>query len=772
MARISGKIILVTVIFCILTIHVFCAEPLITLRTLDKNGNILSQAAAGIPFILEIAVHDADHKEPPTVQGLTHEMILKEQVHTSISLNNNQQRHSKKYLYTLLIDQPGTYLFGPATVELSRGTINSQKLSVVVGAKPIIAYDEPVLFEVIPSKIEAFVGEKITYIIRLSYDYSEPITPHALELLSGENLKFIEPKGPLKTSYERNGKRYGCFEWHGYFYAQNAGKQIIQPLKAQYTQDNTRNRSGWTSFFDPFGIHEKKIITSLAVTLAIKKLPETNKKIHAIGSFDRYLLSINKTRVKQGDAFVLTTQLEGKGNFSEIETPSLELPTGCKWYPSSTIIKDNGVFEIKKFEFVVQTIDAGLCHIPSQEFTFFDPDSGIYRTLYTEPAVIMVQENKFEQHIADVTHRIDQQQTTETISKGQRTWLAVDALHESIKKFSISLVVFIILLLLPVAYGLLIYIIALRSRYLHSDSVLRKYALKKAFQQLKILEKNGDANQLYSLFVQLFGLSEENLIESYLRSLQMSEIQLKEWRDFWQMLVQLNFDTSAISIYEKQKLLRDAHGWLILFEKLFSRSFNRKHVTRFSLCIITCLMVNITASEENEYKKIKELRERQAYATYSEFEKIEQEISEIKQQRENAKIADDSFLFMLRRFAHILPRSIWQILFLSLWYSIFLMLFSKHLNYYKRYLIMYCLLLCATAVFVIPDYYRGLHKHAVVFQEKIPVYMGPSNDTPIRFYANYLDEMVIAKKMGDWKLIEVNNQTGWVCEGIEEFYAS
>ena len=117
-------------------------------------------------------------------------------------------------------------------------------------------------------------------------------------------------------------------------------------------------------------------------------LPEEGKPegfSGAVGKFG-FNVSVSPTEVKEGDPITLRMTVNGEGNLTAFEMPSLSSKDNFKLYDPQIIEKDN----IKKSEQVIIPNSAEVIQVPKIQFSYFDPDLKRYQTITRGPFPITV----------------------------------------------------------------------------------------------------------------------------------------------------------------------------------------------------------------------------------------------------------------------------------------------------------------------------------------------------------------------------------------------
>ena len=167
-------------------------------------------------------------------------------------------------------------------------------------------------------------------------------------------------------------------------------------IKSEYAKSQADN-----GFFDMLqnfgdagipasGLDEQNVtLTTAPVTIDVKPLPLENKPKNfrgAVGDFN-ISSSLQKNNFTTDDAGNLKIVVSGKGNIQLVNAPGIVWPAGIDAYDAS--VKDNvdksqvPMQGSKVFSFPFTISKPGDYNIDSISFSYFDPESATYKTVYT-----------------------------------------------------------------------------------------------------------------------------------------------------------------------------------------------------------------------------------------------------------------------------------------------------------------------------------------------------------------------------------------------------
>lgn len=298
---------------------------------------------------------------------------------------------------TGVFTKPGTYKIGPAYIKSRTGKAyqSANTITVTVAKKVHLSNGQisaqqrsnPAFGVIQTNKKSIYEGESVVVGAKV-YSRFEP------SRIGGYNT-FIQRKGiefqplvntarNLKVREETyKGVNYYTFEYdRNLIFPSGTGLFMLEP----YTMDVLQGFKGYT-------------VTSSGATIEIKPLPGNapNDFIGAVGDFS-ISRSIDTTRVKEGDVFKLTINVEGIGNIQNSLEPKLNLPKGMIVYGDPIVTRAisygvNGAEGSISYEFNIQVSVKGKTNIPATSISFFDPVSAQYKTVKSSEQSIFVEKD-------------------------------------------------------------------------------------------------------------------------------------------------------------------------------------------------------------------------------------------------------------------------------------------------------------------------------------------------------------------------------------------
>lgn len=357
---------------------------------------------------------------------------------SNFSMVNGSMSHTVKctYTYALQAYQEGTVHVGSASLTVKGNKITSQPFDIKVipddgshaapsgggtssgqGQSQQNTNDPQVsgkdlFLRVIPSKKSAYVGEQVVLTYKL---YTKvPVSSVSLSKMpsyAGFWTKDVsDNSGTLKQSSEYiNGIEYTTAEIQKVIVVpQRSGTLTLDPMtmeciaQVRTERNNSRSMDPFEAFFnDPFFnrniVNVKKELSSQALTLEVKSLPENGKPASFAGAVGNYSFksNIDKTELSTNEAVTITLTVSGTGNVELLQMPEPVFPPDFEVYDpkisTSTNVGSQGLTGTKKAEYLAIPRRAGNFTIPSVEFSYYNSSTESYEVLSSEPYEIKVE---------------------------------------------------------------------------------------------------------------------------------------------------------------------------------------------------------------------------------------------------------------------------------------------------------------------------------------------------------------------------------------------
>lgn len=521
MDKIVGKVFIF-----FLSLSVVCLNARVTMEVRTDNG-AQNQVVVGQPFTLDVVIDEVYGSiQTPTIKGLNGFAVRQSGSYMS-SING---KSSARYSYQVRIDKLGSFTLGPAIVTHQQQEYISNEVRVDV-VKDVVtatnnnksnqATEQKAFLRLMVDSESVFVGQKVSCILRF-YFQDTSLSLHnvgmpELPAFDGKEVSKLE-----QGTAEVDGIEYHYAQWRWDMYPTKPGEFIIPAYNADYDIPLKDNHLFGGLFMFVSNRVDRKRVYSNAVTLKVLPLPHYNHPVHAVGVFERFSAEIKPGMAKEGEGMVLTMDIEGNGNLQAIAIPILQLPKSLKYYDSNNSIiipRHSDELPKKRFEFIVQGMQAGDCEIPEQLFTYFDIERHAYVTLRTSPLAVSIKSGMNNAKKDMVRPVLPHEEAIEaTVNNIIADINVVGQWYPVTERRPLPWWVFQLLFLIPCMY--IIYPF-MADKFIvitgNNARLKRRRVFKNAHKQIDQAIKNGEAQNLHSIFMQLIqqlNLSTEILMKT------------------------------------------------------------------------------------------------------------------------------------------------------------------------------------------------------------------------------------------------------------------
>lgn len=333
--------------------------------------------------------------------------------------------------------------------------------------------DKAVFVRAIPSKSKVVKGEEI--VISYKIYTLVPVSEYQVDKFpSSQGFWVEELDNQLTPTLEKeviDGKTYQVATLRKVLvYPQKSGTLNINPMGLEivaHLQTGTSRRQRvstgdpfFDAFFnDPFFSHttpvfervNKKLKTN-ALSIQVEELPQSDESfLGAVGQFD-ISSSIDTSFCRTNEAITLSYTISGKGNLTLIENLKLALPDEFEVYEPN--ITDDisrtaaGQSGSRTFQYIIIPRVEGNYSIPALNFTYFDPESGEYKTVTTQSYELKIEkgknDNKFMEQMSEREKYRNMSITDVFVSKNKKDGVLIPVFSS----FGLYISIFVLLLAL------------------------------------------------------------------------------------------------------------------------------------------------------------------------------------------------------------------------------------------------------------------------------------------------------------------------------------
>lgn len=320
---------------------------------------------------------------------------------------NGKKSYSKTYSYFLSPIEKGSFEIGQASIEVDDEIYKTLPVRVTVTSAvdiptdpndPNYLADKNIHLVAEVSNKKPFLNEAISVSYKL---YVSPDTGvnNWRELEAPRYADFWSNNIDIKSLNVQNGTfkgkpyRYVVLR-RTLLYPQKTGELKIEPLTLDISVQVPSNRRDF--FGNLISSSVNKTVSSGSSIIDVKSLPIDNKPKDfsgAVGSFS-FEIKSDKKELLTDEAFQLSLIVSGDGNFNLFEDPKISLPNSLEVYEPEKIsnisVRARGIKGNINNKYTVVPINPGKYTIPETKFSFFNPVSAEYKTIYSDPIFIDV----------------------------------------------------------------------------------------------------------------------------------------------------------------------------------------------------------------------------------------------------------------------------------------------------------------------------------------------------------------------------------------------
>jgi hypothetical protein len=329
--------------------------------------------------------------KPPSFSGFS---FVKESNGESHRYINGKQTHSFEYTLYLKANKKGTFNITPLIFVTGTSETKSSFFTVQVGASdPKSSLNPPknsnLFTRIDVSKKNPFKGDVVLVTYKIYSLYGNlSLDDYDYSMIDGVWTEEISPgKNGWPSNQETiNGARYNVF---------TLKKEIVFPQKTGEIKipafDITARVN--RSFFNQGSVLEVK---SNVEVLNVKSLPNNAPLSFEsqVGKGYEFEVTYSTTELKTNEPIDLKIKISGKGNLKQLNAPELKFPTDFEVFDPETKnnvkVSASGLNGSKEFTYLIIPRYYGVFDIAPIEFSYFNTETGKYKTLTSEIVTINV----------------------------------------------------------------------------------------------------------------------------------------------------------------------------------------------------------------------------------------------------------------------------------------------------------------------------------------------------------------------------------------------
>ena len=339
---------------------------------------------------------------------------------SSVQIINGQVTRNVNYSFTYILSasKVGKFTIPPATINVDGKTYQSKSLEIEVIESDQTAPTSPstrnsnpetgsvsgedLMVTVTANKGSAYQGEAVLLTTKI---YTRGNLEGISDVSQPDLRDFIVQELPAQneaiqwTMQNIEGKTYqvGTFS-QKVIYPQKTGRLEIEPTSIEFMirQKTARQSPGiFGDFFDSYRTVKNRV-RSKALSIQVKLLPEPRPSNFSGIVGDMTLqVSASKTEAKVNDGITIKAVINGVGNHKLANHPELNIPTDFDVFDPKVTNNITETAQGGKGNRIIETLiiprHSGTFEIPPVSYSIFNPKSGKYQTLTSNPITLTIE---------------------------------------------------------------------------------------------------------------------------------------------------------------------------------------------------------------------------------------------------------------------------------------------------------------------------------------------------------------------------------------------
>ncbi|MEX0288165.1 MAG: BatD family protein [Flavobacteriaceae bacterium] len=348
---------------------------------------------------------DGDNFNPPDFEGF--KVLMGPSQSISSSWINGVRTYSKTYSYTLAPTARGKFKINQATIVIEGKTYKSLPKEVEVTAAVDKPSDQMTVDDIADenlhlvaevSKSNPYLNEAISVVYklyvspRINVSNFRPLDNPKYNNFWSQDMPFSKYNIQNGT-YKGQSYRYVILK-RVVLYPQKSGQLEIEPLSLDVTLDVPTNRRDF--FGGRIYTQTNKTVSAGKRTIRVKPLPEQGKPASftgAVGDFD-FEVTSSKTDLKASESLQAKVEISGKGNLKLFQLPEPNFPSALEVYEPEFDEKVRttlaGMQGKVSNSYTIVPSYRGKYPVQSITFSYFNPETGKYRTINSDEIMINV----------------------------------------------------------------------------------------------------------------------------------------------------------------------------------------------------------------------------------------------------------------------------------------------------------------------------------------------------------------------------------------------
>ncbi len=391
------------------------------------------QATLEDELTLTVSIKGSMKGSEPVLPNMPAFKVIASGTSSSLQIINGDVESRKEYSYVLIPQEEGTFTIDPITLFLDGREYKSEPVTVTIGkalsqspsARPTgpllppsgfpLDQNEPQApsppfverkgkdywITASVSKKNPYINEQILYTFRF---YTRVRVREATLTIPEFKDFWSEEVVPEKKYYrEIEGDRFVVSEKVIALYPLKTGEVTIPETVLKIEVPEGMDNPFFNDPFFGFGSLKTrpKNLKSDSLVLTILPLPDPPPQNFAnlVGQF-QMKSALSSRQVKEGETTTLTVEISGRGNIKDAVLPPVSLD-GFKVYDdkpvTETVRSEEGILGKKIFKKALVPLTSGELVLPPLSLDYFNPMTGKFESLQTEPVTVSVAPSDGEQ---------------------------------------------------------------------------------------------------------------------------------------------------------------------------------------------------------------------------------------------------------------------------------------------------------------------------------------------------------------------------------------
>ena len=357
------------------------------------------RAFVGETVTLTLDVEGTQNAEAPDIgrtDGLTARYLGPS---TRFSSINGRVTTSVSHRYALRAERSGQFTIGPFQVRAGNDVVRADAITLRIvdraaaDGSPDNRPAGDVQLVLLPDKRQAYVGERIPFAVELKVGDVAVDNLH-FPTVEGEGFALDAFTQPSRREELARGRRYRVMRFRSTLTPLRPGDLTVGPVTLGLDLLVSRRRGGAGSVFDQLmGSVERRPVEVRVepIELAVRPLPDAGRPREfsgAVGQFD-FQLEAAPLDVALGDPITVRMHVRGVGNLAGVKPPTVPYDPRLRIYDPQTLDDARGPGQLAVEQVVIPT-DPSVSSLPAVSFSFFEPESGTYRTITRGPFPLVV----------------------------------------------------------------------------------------------------------------------------------------------------------------------------------------------------------------------------------------------------------------------------------------------------------------------------------------------------------------------------------------------